>query len=164
MTFDEVRAAFVGKSAPPQVMTVEAGAIKLFAVAVGDLNPLYLDEEYASRSECGTLIAPPGFFGWPVKQPSPRMPQLLHDLIAALVRAGYVNILDGENELELFFPIRAGDTLVHSMTITDLYTRTGSGGREMAFFIGENTYFNQNGEIAAKFRQTVIAVTPSKGN
>lgn len=40
---------------------VEAGAIMLFARAIGDPNPVYHDPEYARRSELGGIIAPPTF-------------------------------------------------------------------------------------------------------
>lgn len=40
---------------------VEAGQIMLFARAVGDPNPIYSDEEYASASPLGHVIAPPTF-------------------------------------------------------------------------------------------------------
>ena len=41
--------------------------IKKFADAMDDRNPLYWDEEYAGNSRFGSIIAPPGFFGWPSK-------------------------------------------------------------------------------------------------
>ncbi len=34
-------------------------AIYHLALAIGDLSPLYLDEEYAKKTRWGTLIAPP---------------------------------------------------------------------------------------------------------
>jgi N-terminal half of MaoC dehydratase len=40
---------------------VEAGAILLFARAVGETNPIYSDAEYASKSDVGQVIAPPTF-------------------------------------------------------------------------------------------------------
>ena len=40
---------------------VEAGAILLFARAVGDTNPIYADAEYAAATEVGGIIAPPTF-------------------------------------------------------------------------------------------------------
>ena len=44
-------------------MEVEKGAIKKYADAVDDHNPLYWDDEYAKNSRYGSIIAPPGFFG-----------------------------------------------------------------------------------------------------
>lgn len=40
---------------------VEEGSILQFARAVGDPNPIYSDVEHASRSEFGTVIAPPTY-------------------------------------------------------------------------------------------------------
>lgn len=40
---------------------VEAGHIQLFARAIGDSNPIYSDQDYASKSRMGGIIAPPTF-------------------------------------------------------------------------------------------------------
>ncbi len=40
---------------------VEASHIMMFARSVGDANPIYHDEEYAKRTEPGSIIAPPTF-------------------------------------------------------------------------------------------------------
>ena len=40
---------------------VEAGHIMMFARAIGDVNKIYHDEEYASTTEVGSVIAPPTF-------------------------------------------------------------------------------------------------------
>src|SRR5713101_10003054 len=44
---------------PPYLTEVTRDAIRHWAWATGDRNPLYLDEEYARGSVYGTLIAPP---------------------------------------------------------------------------------------------------------
>ena len=58
---------FMDRIDPPIVRQVEKGAIRRYAEAVGNDNALYRDEEYARRSRFGWIIAPPGFFGWPVE-------------------------------------------------------------------------------------------------
>ena len=40
---------------------VERGSVMAFARSIGDPNPIYFDEGYASSSEVGHLIAPPTF-------------------------------------------------------------------------------------------------------
>ena len=40
---------------------VEAGHILMFSRAVGDANPIYADEDYARRTDAGSIIAPPTF-------------------------------------------------------------------------------------------------------
>lgn len=63
----------IGRSVGPIVFEVERGAIRRFAVAVGDPNPLYRDEGYARQMPQGVVVAPPGFFGWPLsKTPTTR--------------------------------------------------------------------------------------------
>ena len=41
--------------------TVEASHIMMFARSVGDGNPIYYDEDHASGTEPGSIIAPPTF-------------------------------------------------------------------------------------------------------
>jgi acyl dehydratase len=54
--------ARIGKGFPgrrPWRTEVTRDAIYHLALAIGDLSPLYLDEDYARRTRWGTLIAPP---------------------------------------------------------------------------------------------------------
>ncbi len=52
---------FVGQRSTPQINRVEPEAVRKYAEAIGDPNPVYLDEEAASNSPYGRLIAPPTF-------------------------------------------------------------------------------------------------------
>jgi acyl dehydratase len=52
---------FIGKRSEPVTNWVERGAVRRFAEAVQDLNPLYFDGEAAKKSRWGRLIAPPTF-------------------------------------------------------------------------------------------------------
>jgi hypothetical protein len=40
---------------------IEAGHILMFARSVGDDNRIYSDDEYAKKSEAGSIVAPPTF-------------------------------------------------------------------------------------------------------
>src|SRR5580765_8048004 len=51
----------IGHQSGPVVRTVEAGAIAKFAAAIGDPNPLYVDEAYAKTTRFDGIIAPPTF-------------------------------------------------------------------------------------------------------
>jgi acyl dehydratase len=52
---------FVGQRSEPVVNVVEKEAVRKFAEAIADPNPLYVDEEAARESRYGGLIAPPTF-------------------------------------------------------------------------------------------------------
>ena len=147
----------IGKVGDIMIMEVEKGAIKRYADAVDDRNPVYWDEEYARNSRYGSIVAPPGFFGWPTKWTGgmPIRTRLRDEVSAILAQAGYSRDLDGGVEYEFFCPVRAGDVLTALPRIIDIYEREGKTGK-LAFSVVETTYTNQNGDLVAKARQTMI--------
>ena len=155
----------IGQKTGVRMFEVEKGAIKKFADAVDDRNPLYWDDEYARNSRYGSIIAPPGFFGWPLEwAPGVTFPLFPESTGVGetniktretLAKEGYGRTLDGGMEYEFFIPVRAGDILASSVTITDIVEREGKTG-SMVFVFNEITYVNQNGELVAKARQTSI--------
>lgn len=150
-------AKFIGQGGDVRIFEVEKGAIRRFAQAIEDQNPLYWDEGYARNSKYGSIIAPPGFFGWPTKWTSEGIVsfEATRELGATLRKAGYGRVLDGGIEYEFFYPVRAGDTLAALPMIKDIVERKGRTGK-MAFVITEITYTNQNGDLVAKARRTTI--------
>jgi len=143
----------IGKTGDIMIMEVERGAIKRYADAVGDRNPLYWDEEYAKNSRYGSIIAPPGFFGWPTTWTGamPISTGLSEELVNTLAQAGYSRLLDGGVEYEFSRPVRAGDILAALPRIVNIVERGG-----IVFSITEITYTNQNVDLVAKARQTLI--------
>ena len=51
----------IGKQSNKVKNTVERGAVKKFAEAIGDLHPIYFDEETGRNSRYKDNIAPPTF-------------------------------------------------------------------------------------------------------
>ncbi len=161
----EEMAGFIGKSIGVVACEVEKGSIKRFADAVEETNPLYWDEEYAAKSRYGSIIAPPGFFGWPVKLPPGQTfqrptditdpPEATEGMRNALAKAGYANVLDGGIEYEFFLPVRAGDSLTARSIIKEVREREGKTGK-MAFVVIETAYHNKKDEMVAKARATAI--------
>jgi len=150
-------AKLIGKTGDTAILEVERGAIKKLADAVGDSNPLYWDEEYARASRYGGIIAPPGFFGWPVRWTG-NMPLLLPlrlEVMDIIAKAGYSRILDGGIEYEFFHPVYAGDILASVPKVTSITEREPKGSK-MLFSVIEVTYINPNADIVAKARQTLI--------
>jgi acyl dehydratase len=143
---------YIGKVDPPHLREVEKGAIRRYADAVGDDNPLYNDEEYARKSRYGCIIAPPGFFGWAKKTISSS--EGLVGLIGAMIEAGYAGILDGGMAYDFYLPVRVGDTLVVSPKVADIALKEGK--TKMMILRFEASYTNQNGDLVAKSYQTLI--------
>jgi acyl dehydratase len=143
----------IGMVDPPTVYEVEKGAIRRYADAVGDNNPLYRNAEYASDSRYASIIAPPGFFGWPVGDIP--MGAGIAKAITAAMNAGYFRILDAGKSYEFFLPVRAGDTLVGSPQIADITEREGKSG-PMFIISFTTTFRNQNGNVVANASQSFI--------
>ena len=144
----------VGMIYEPWMMEVERGAIKRYAEAIDDPNPLYYDVECAKRGGYRDIVAPLGFYGWPVKGKGAF--ESMEKMVDLFIHAGYPALLDGGVEVEPFLPVCAGDILAAYAKVVDLYERAGKAG-SMLFFILETSYLNQNGDTAAKTRMTLIA-------
>jgi acyl dehydratase len=147
--------AMIGTMAEPVIMEVERGAIRRYADAVGDDNPLFHEVEFAKSAGYDDIICPPGFWGWAIKGKA-TIGGGLSMVGAVLVKAGLFRILDGGVDQEFYIPIRAGDTLTAYAKIADIREREGKAGK-MVFTTIETTYLNQNGDKVAVNRATIIA-------
>ncbi len=153
-------ASFVGKSGETVIMEVERGAIKKFADAVGDRNPLYWDDEYGRNSRYHSTIAPPAFFGWPTQWEAGvglvGSAKIQADIMSTLVAEGYPRVLDGGIEFEFFRPVRPGDVLAMTPRIAGVSEREGKAGKMFIVNV-EISYINQNGDLVARVGRQVIA-------
>ena len=146
---DEMRAA-IGVESEPSEYEIEKEAIRRWAEAIGDTNPLYRDEEYAKSKGYRNIIAPPGFianYAYPTK---------VGEGGRRGFRSPFAMVLNGGNEYDFFKPIQAGDKITSTTKLAELREREGRLGK-MLFMINETTYKNQDGEIVAKSRGTIIS-------
>lgn len=133
----------IGMELPEKVIEIEKGAIRRFADAVGDDNPKYHDEEYASKLY-GALIAPPTFIA------------ALTIGLTQQVKWDFGRVgLHGGEEYEYFKPIKAGDIITCKTKISEIYEKEGKKGK-MAFMIVESNLENQDGEQVARARRKRI--------
>jgi len=150
---DEIK-AMIGTLSEPVIMEVGRVAIRRYADAVGDDNPLFHEVEDAKAAGYEDIICPPGFWGWPIKGRATIGGMSI--VGAVLVKAGLFRILDGGVDQEFYIPIRASDILTAYSKIADIREREGKTGK-MIFTTVETTYLNQNGDTVAVNRATIIA-------
>ena len=127
------------------VYEIEKGMIRKFALAVGDPNPLWQDEEYTKKSQYGGIIAPPTFIPTIGFE---RIEQELTPLSSA--------ILHGSTELECYQPVRPGDNITVRSRLANIRELQGKGKSKTTFMTFEITYKNQRQELVAKCRQILI--------
>ena len=141
----------LGVESRPVTCEVEKGAIRRYADAIGDPNPIYRDEEAARNSRYGGIIAPPTFLRSMEADPG-------QDPFESV----YPEVLDGGSEWEYPGPpVRAGDRITVTVKSLDLQERTGKLG-PMLFVVREYRYVNQHGELAAVQRSTYIYYRPAE--
>lgn len=140
---DEAR-KLIGTETEPRTFEVERGAIRRFAEAIGDPNPIFNDEAAARHSRFGGMIAPPTFcrsFG---------IGGGFFDFRLPLARG-----LDGGSQWEYFEPIRPGDRITVVSKLLDIRESEGRLGA-MVFVVVETRYTNQLGELCVIQRSTGI--------
>lgn len=130
-------------------------AIRYFALALGDDNPLYRDEDFARAAGYRTIIAPPTFVCETCQYadgPPDDSGYIGHqwDLPidgVRLIRAGH--------DYEFMRPVYPDDRITVTWTLTDIVERRSSRGGTQLFVTSLATYENQHGETLATNCETV---------
>ena len=145
----QINKALLGREYPPYAVTVERGKIKEFARAIGNDDPLYLDDRVGAASAWGDVIAPPTF--------SITFRDEAADTTAFLKELGtdISRILHGEQEFEIFRPLQPGQTYLCRARIVDIYEKTGRSG-PMAFVVRETSIADGSNEIVATMRGVTV--------
>jgi acyl dehydratase len=137
--------SLVGRESEPVQHDVERSAIRRFAEALGDPNPLYQDEAAARAAGFAGLVAPPTF---PLALTSNERFRHSLDL-------GTRSILHGEQQFEYARPIVAGDRLTVVTRVADVQEKAGASG-PMDVLVLEDEARDEKGEWVFRSRATLI--------
>jgi acyl dehydratase len=140
---DEIK-KYIGIEAEPIEYVIEAGAVKLFADAIMDPDPLYYDEKFATTTKHRGIIAPPTFFGGATG---------LRSLKAGDSRAmssinlpmpkGWTSVASGD-EFQFFNPVRPGDILISREKLVGAYEKKRQNGN-IIFVTREKSFIKKSG-------------------
>ncbi|MGM9927754.1 MAG: MaoC family dehydratase N-terminal domain-containing protein [Bacillus sp. (in: firmicutes)] len=141
----ELDKSLIGLSGEPFVFEVEKRHIRQFAEAIGDDNPLYVDEEYAATTAYGGIIAPPTF------------PVVIgqENGVGIDLKLDQRRMLHGEQEFIYTRPIRLGDQLHCQMKVADVYERVGKNG-VMQFLVLDTEMKDHSGQMVVISRTNII--------
>jgi acyl dehydratase len=149
--------AWIGREAHyPAREELGRASIRYFALALGDDNPLYVDDGYAREAGYPSVIAPPtlicetcqymhrapnedGYIGHEWKLPIRG---------CRLIRAG--------NEYEFMRPILPTDRVSATWTLEDIVERSRSDGGTQLFVSSVARYHDALGELVAVNRETIV--------
>jgi acyl dehydratase len=138
----------VGRSTPATLNEVEKGAIRRFAEALGDLNPMYFDLDYARASGFRGLVAPPTFpvsFNAGVD-------------FKALLGVGQRGLLLADFTVEYERPILAGDRLLVKSRVVEVGERPGPVGK-VEVGVVEDEGLDEAGALVYRARRTFVIRT-----
>ena len=137
--------SLIGRESEPVVHDVEKGAIRRFAEALGDPNPIYVDEDAARAAGHPALVAPPTFHA--VLTGNERFRHSL-DL-------GTRSLLHGEQQFEYGRPIVAGDRISVKTRVADVQERAGASG-PMDILVLEDEGRDAQGALVFKARSVLV--------
>ena len=137
--------SLIGRESEAAVHEVEKSAIRRFADALGDPNPIYQDESAARAAGHATIVAPPTF---PVALTANERFRHSLDL-------GTRSILHGEQGFEYARPLVAGERVTVVSRVADVQERPGASG-PMDVLVIEDEGRDERGEWVFRSRATFI--------
>ncbi|WP_246127479.1 bifunctional MaoC family dehydratase N-terminal/OB-fold nucleic acid binding domain-containing protein [Amycolatopsis rhizosphaerae] len=165
---------FVGIEATPTRYAQDAvnqPMIRHFVEALGDENPIYVDERAAIATGRDGIVAPPPMLStWLMvgykahktaasgKAPDSPMARLL----GLLADAGFVGVVATDDEHEYVRELRLGDELKMTTVIEDVSARKITGLGPGHFVTTLRTYTDQHDEVVARQRFRILRFDPSK--
>ena len=140
-----------GRESKAAVNEVEKGAIRRFAEALGETNPIYFEEAAARAAGYRNVVAPPTF---------PSALRAGSDLREGLLLAPGKHLLQAEQSFDYARPIVAGDKLTVRGKILEVAQRaTPSGPTEVVVIEHEGR--DETGSLVYRSRQLwVVRTTP----
>ena len=138
---------FVGERSEAVRNVVEKGAVEKFAEAIGDPNPLYVDEEAAKASRYGGLITPPTF---------PRTFE--YGEVEGMGAPGQ-GFIHGEHRIRYERPLFVGEEVSCYAKVKDYYEKEGREGT-LGFLISERVGESPRGELIFPMTDPAV-VTPA---
>jgi acyl dehydratase len=131
---------FIGKTYGPFKYEIGLEKIKEYAFAVGETNPHYTDEEFASKTPFGSVVAPPMFAV--VYQKSVAENALLDKELSL----NLMMLVHGEQEFEFHNLVKPGDVILTEGRISEYYEKDGKD------FIAVEALSKRNGQLVTTGR------------
>ncbi len=160
---DDMR-AMIGVKGEETIGELTTTSVRMFARAVGYVDPVFYDEDVARERGYRSLPAPPGYLGTPIFNPAESDPTF-GGRRGQGFRSPYPLVLNGGTDIEYTGEqICAGDTLTSATALASLQERwSGALGVPMLIAVSETTYTNQDGRVVAISRGTGISYPQAGG-
>ncbi len=139
--------SLIGLSLHTSTIQVEKGALRLFAKAIGESDPVYTDDAAARDAGYGSLPVPPTFLTCLEAQASDPLK------VIELAKFDLRRILHAEQQFIHHAMAFAGDELTFATRIADMYEKKGGA---LEFLVTESRVTNQHGDSIADIRCSLV--------
>lgn len=133
----------IGKKSSKVKNSVERGMVKKFAESIGDLHPIFVDEEFGKRSRYGQNIAPPTY------------PRVFDYGEIDGLNLPNVGLIHGEQTYHYERPLLVGETIYCYTEVADYYEKNSRNGL-LGFIILNRYGEDPDGNTIFTEAQTVI--------
>jgi hypothetical protein len=140
-------------------LPIERGAIKDFALAVGEDNPVFFEPDAAMTEGLPEVVAPPTFtmrqiFPVPREERESRLGTNLD----------YARVLHGEQEFVYRRLPAAGEVLTGRLRVSKDFEKEGKRGGAMRFVTYESVFTDSEGEEVLSAYYTLIQTAKDPGS
>jgi uncharacterized OB-fold protein/acyl dehydratase len=172
MSLSEELKSFEGRAAAPAAPgqdAVNVPMIRHWAEAMGDTNPVYLDEEAARATGRSGVIAPPAMLqawtmrGYAASQAPSPTDTALGELIALLDEHGFTSVVATDCEQEYLRELHPGDHLSVAEVIDSVSDEKRTALGVGHFLTTVRTYRDQHGDVVATQRWRTLRFRPGTG-
>tara|TARA_B100000315_G_scaffold93266_1_gene85827 strand:- start:1848 stop:2339 length:492 start_codon:yes stop_codon:yes gene_type:complete len=128
-------------------------SFRMYALGIGDFNPLYTNGEFAQSHGLKDVMAPPTLICDTWQYLDSDM-----DERGDLIGRGELGALQGlraGNDYEFIQPIHPDDIITARWKVKDVYEKTGRSGH-IAFQVVEASFYNQRDELLARNLETLF--------
>ena len=143
----------------PLTNTISLKESQRFALAAGDLNPIYFDESAAREAGYAGIVVPPLFLAWALS-PNRPLEELREDGLyrarGKRVSLRVKRMMFAGEEWEYLGPVYPGDSITATVRLESLEEKQGSSER-FVLQTTETRYTNQHGVVVARARGRGIA-------
>ncbi|MGG1677141.1 MaoC family dehydratase N-terminal domain-containing protein [Neobacillus sp. NRS-1170] len=133
----------IGKQSNKVKNVVERGAVKKFAESIGDLHPIYFDEEVGEQSRYRKNIAPPTF------------PRVFDYGVIEGLNLPNKGLIHGEQTFHYVRPLLVGEEVYCYSKVKNYFEKKGNFG-EMGFLVLENYGDDAAGNTIFSSTSTVV--------
>jgi acyl dehydratase len=138
---------WLGHQLPPSVLPIERTRVRFFAKAIGETNPIHLEEAAARAAGYPDIVAPPTFL-FAAEMESRAIDALLDDLGVPIAK-----LLHGEQGFTFHRQVCVGDTVTVRSRVTDIYAKKNGA---LEFVVKHSDAFDQTGALVAELRSVLV--------